>query len=927
MKLFFFQTFLIFVLCTGNVVSQPFLPKYEVTAVLDTAKNTVSGKCTVQFRTDLSEVTFHAWANAFRSKTTPFAETFLEDHDNTFYFYDNKTDLGGYKVMLVKSNGVDITIDHTQEILKIPLPANGKDEHIVEIEFTLVLPKKISILGWNKNQISLHAWYPTLALHDGKKWTESPYLPFLVLPEAMGVHSINLTVPENYCVLFDNLVAKEGFPSTVKMRTEGKSPVFRIVHKELITTNIYKNNTELSYSNLKETNLNDKPERVENALIFLEKYFGYSGIKHFINPAGKKKNKFPDVALINTHLLHLLYNHYNAADNQHYFFNALKRYILVQYVESNGKTLKNSEQIIALFDNKANDDEIDKYFDLNGRTDYYFSKRYDTGFPDCCFHTISNNTIRHLESYLGEEETFNIITHYLKDHFHQEISFEGLFHYASQKSGKDVLPIFLSYSAKNNRADYFFTNYKVDDDSITVEIENRTGNIVPFPLHLLTKDGSKQLWLDGFSGSRTFSFSKKYDYEYIKNIVIDRNLIVREISRKNNRLKINPDKNTAYLRNIHFFTKKTNSHPIFGYSYSDKFLFGYNIYNFRYSKVKGIYYHVMPMYSLSANKILGEASLGYNFIPRSGPQSIRFELSLKSFDRFYQKKLDYRERYIKIQPAFIINFTEPVLNTKSELVFRTILLWEEEGQFSNDGKYTGNTYKPSAVFRTDYTFRKGHNLGDREFRAGLEFQSYTPVFAEKNSHYLKTNMTASREFYYKADKLVNARFYASAFLLNTEKSSTSFNPVFTRGSVSLLHQGFNDYLYDEYYTIRQNQKQGLAQQVSSREGGGFKHAFGSGQNIGMSNRFACSVNFMADLPFNGFNALKIFFDSGVYGNADGKTSFLYSGGLAFYLDPDEYFRIYYPLVMSKDLNNLHGGKLFTWTKLSFAADINSIMLK
>lgn len=74
--------------------------------------------------------------------------------------------------------------------------------------------------------------------------------------------------------------------------------------------------------------------------------------------------------------------------------------------------------------------------------------------------------------------------------------------------------------------------------------------------------------------------------------------------------------------------------------------------------------------------------------------------------------------------------------------------------------------------------------------------------------------------------------------------------------MSLLHQGFNDYLYDEYYTIRQNQREGLGNQVSFREGGGFKHAFGVGQNIGMSNRFAASVNLVADVPFD--DILKVF---------------------------------------------------------------------
>ncbi|MBK9044097.1 MAG: hypothetical protein IPN97_13130 [Saprospiraceae bacterium] len=925
MKLIFFQTFVFVLTFMGTGNTQPFQPKYTVTASMDTTMKKVTGKCIIHLQTQLSEVTFHAWANAFRAKTTPFAESFLKHKNNIFYFYDNKTELGGYEVLKVKSNEQVITVDPSQEIIKIPLPANGKDEHIIEIEFTLLLPKYTEGLGWNKNYIRLSSWYPTLAYHDGKKWHETPYLPDLVLPEAMGEHIINLSVPENYRLLYEKNSIKNDSSSALKMVTEGKSPVIVVVLKDKISTYEYNGNKKITWTVFKDRNQSNQTEKIDNAIFFFNKHFGYSGTTHFFYTSFIKKKKHNDLAFIKFQVLPFLYHHYNVSENQHFFLKALHRYIFVNYVESQGKKLIKPEVLIKQFVGNTKNDEADKYFDWNGRTDYYFSHRYDLDFPDCCFHTISNNAIKHLESYLGKEELFSIITNYLKDHFHDEISFEGLFHYASQKSGKDVLPILLSYTFKDKRVDYYFKNYSVNDDSIFVEIENRTGNVVPFPLQLETKVGSKEIWNDGFSGTQKLSFPKQYDYEIIKNVTIDRNLIVREVSRKDNRLKIHGSKNSADIRNIHFFSKTIQSHAVFGYSYSDKLLLGYSIDSYRYAKLKGWYYHMMPMYSFSANKILGEASLGYNLIPSSGPQNIRFEVSIKSFDRFYQKILDYRERYIKVQPAVIINFSEPILPTKSQLILRSVLLWEEKGQFTNEGKYTGKSYEPSAIFRSDYVFKKANNLGDREVRAGLEFQSYTPVFAEKKSHYLKTNFAASREFYYNPDKMVTARMYASAFLWNTEKSSNSFDPVFTRGSMSLLHQGFNDYLYDEYYTIRQNQREGLGNQVSFREGGGFKHAFGVGQNIGMSNRFAASVNLVADVPFD--DILKVFFDAGVYGNTAGKSSILYSGGIALFLDKDKYFRLFYPLMMSKDLNNLHGSKFFTWSKLSFSVDVNTIMEK
>jgi hypothetical protein len=176
---------------------------------------------------------------------------------------------------------------------------------------------------------------------------------------------------------------------------------------------------------------------------------------------------------------------------------------------------------------------------------------------------------------------------------------------------------------------------------------------------------------------------------------------------------------------------------------------------------------------------------------------------------------------------------------------------------------------------------------------------------------------------------VNLRIFGSGFISNSRRDSPSFNTVLTKGSIALLSQSFNDYTRSQYFLTRQNE--GSFTNQIGIDGGGFKDAFGSAYNIGMSNDWAIAANINIDLPikFPGLLKLKPYFDIGHYRTKStsseplrGQT--LMSGGLMLtYLDGG--IEVYFPLISNDPINNLYRAEnenLFK--KISFKIDLHRL---
>ena len=262
------------------------------------------------------------------------------------------------------------------------------------------------------------------------------------------------------------------------------------------------------------------------------------------------------------------------------------------------------------------------------------------------------------------------------------------------------------------------------------------------------------------------------------------------------------------------------------------------------------------------------------------------------------------------------------------MTLRSIILDKQAAEFTGTDEFTIKG-KTGVINQLKYEFFDFNVLNRKELYLIAEQRAYTNAF-EEHENYLKMIGKFKYQYQYNQGKNIFFQLFASGFIKNTQRNSSSFDPEISSGAISLLHQGFNDYLYEEYFLNRQQGDGPFTNQVSSTMGG-FKDALGPQYGIGQSNDFAASVHFSVDLPMNLPSLFKIrpYVDIGYYRSKSSNASALqgksiYSGGLMLsYLDGS--LEIYFPLFSSSTINNIYdelGENIFQ--RISFSIDLHRI---
>jgi len=175
--------------------------------------------------------------------------------------------------------------------------------------------------------------------------------------------------------------------------------------------------------------------------------------------------------------------------------------------------------------------------------------------------------------------------------------------------------------------------------------------------------------------------------------------------------------------------------------------------------------------------------------------------------------------------------------------------------------------------------------------------------------------------------------------MNSERESSAFYNVFSRGSFALTSQGFTDHTFEDYFIARTGDANQDANQIAIAEGG-FKNAFGSAFSTGMSNDYLLATNLKVNLPFSIMKVIQLSpyldlaYSSTKSSNSDPlKGEFYYAGGLA--VDFGDVLNFYIPLVHPDIFKSNYAGKgffakmsyRFNWDKLSYwkIADNPSIL--
>ena len=307
-------------------------------------------------------------------------------------------------------------------------------------------------------------------------------------------------------------------------------------------------------------------------------------------------------------------------------------------------------------------------------------------------------------------------------------------------------------------------------------------------------------------------------------------------------------------------------------------------------------------------------------------QKVSYRVGLKSFDMNTNKTFNYSQRYIRIDPSVTFHFKYKSFPEKqSSLSLKAFFIQKEYPLFAG-GEFDKLQNQNSAIYRLEYDFTKSSALSSTDINIGVEQQSYDQPVDKAN--YLKVSGVFNQRFMYSNRKNIYFRVFLSGFVLNTERESGSFQNIFSKGSIALIHQGFNDYTYDEYYFSRQNQTRLYDNQTSFNQGGGFKTPLGSSNSYGMSNHFAAAINISTDTPFRipRWIPLRWYFDFGTFSTYDRnkdkfKNNLLYNGGIS--LNVKDFIAVHIPLFYSTDLGNLYKGQHESFfSRISFSLDLH-----
>lgn len=954
---------IIFLTNIGVVFGQDIVrPLYKIEAQLDTSKNVVTVNTEIEIPQSLNlpkdTIWFHLWSNAYSNTNNSFTKEQLGFGNSTFYFSkDNK--LSKISDLNVRTDSEPLNFifkDEGKELIGAIIDDVSSFKGIIKFSYTLKLPLLKDGLGYRKADYFLRNFYPKLAINENNEWQLTQHRQF---NEEQGYKSdinLKLTTPSGYeyysngsQVLNDGYVTisalgildlavtifsekKRNFSGILNYPNH-KSVPFDIV---VIDSVLYKDSFEKMVVGL-EKSFNGMseifgPYPYEKLTIMI----GEKCVNCFLSDGFIMEHGPEDDDTLSDYMANLLSaiwvrGSFDISSNNHLWMQkGLISYYYEKYAIQN-EILNTKNEFHYSFV-----DEI--YLNQRFRLVPALNSRPIDNTPETEWLKRMNKSAAFFmyADQLAGEENFNKTLHQLSknqvrltpDIFIKQIEINSV---------KSLdLPL-KKYVYENPVTDYAIIGLRYDNGFYTIVMNNSGPDALPFILSLVEKNGSQLVY---FVDSRLGNFVVKTDIKNLDSINIisvDRSGTLPEINRENNHFFPQRNSRRGPVKLVGLLadgdTRKRELRFMFAPAYNDNdgFMLATTFSNSYIEDPKSFKYTISPFYSFVNQKLLGHAWASYRqFLSLNQKKiNIEYRVGIKSFDMNRNKKFDYAQRYVRIDPSITINFTHRGNRVKqSSLSLKSFLINEENANFEQ-GNYIGMENQNSLVNRIEYNFRSHSTLSSSGLLLTFEQQSYKPLDQKEN--YLKLTAILDQRYMYSKNKNIYLRGFASGFLINSQRESGSYQNLFTRGSIALIHQGHNDYTYDEYFFSRQNQNRTYDNLTSLTQGGGFKTPIGSAFGYGSSNHFAAAINISIDLPVL---PIRAYFDVGSFSTYESinqnmpelkefKSNLMYNAGISF--NAKDLFAIHIPLIFSKDLGNIYKGQHDSFfTRISFSINIHKL---
>lgn len=960
---------------------------YKISVTLDDTRHTLSAFEEFEYVNNsphtLGEIYIHLWPNAYRNENTALAKQLYENKESLLTFGSDAVrgniDSLNFTVNGNKANWYYEEFNQDICIIELGFPLQPGQKVTIATPFVVKIPSgEISRLGHIEQSYQITQWYPKPAVFDKDGWHHMPYLNQGEFYSEYGSFDVSITLPANYVVgatgdlrtdseiQFLNKLAGEtaanlsdaDYSKSLRAKTPNTFPESS---KELKTirytqTNVHdfawfadkrykvlKGEVKLPHSGRMVTSwamFTPKNESLwKNAIEYINDatyyyslwngdypYHNVTAVDGTISAGGGME--YPNITVIG-----------NAGSAQSL------EVVIVHEVGHNWfyGQLGSNERVHGWMDEGMNTlNEVrymqTKYPDNTAMSDMVMNGSFH--MDHLSHHDMSDISYRMIAA-LGEDQPIEthsarftqanygvimyqktgLVFFYLKDYLGEELFDKCMQAYyrewefkhpqpddmrksLEKASGKDLSWLFDDLITTSDHIDYKICSVKKTDAGYRIKTKNVGQVDGPLEVNAYLRDSLiKTVWIEPGNKKNSIEISA----DELDLVRIDKNRNIPELNRQNNSWikkglidRLEPIKieaiigdNEAEYTNV-FWT------PMIAANYYDRFMFGVNVHNYGIPFNK-FSYLVTPMFSLGRKMVSGISEFSYTFLPTRNLKLSRIGLSVKSFkhDTTYRANESY---YIAMQPYWMAKIGD---RGDKKNYSQTIRL---QGLYRKD-KF-GPTHIEHAGAYVQYEF--DYRRPDHHFSSLIRNEYLTNT--NTSDQIARISAEGTYRFRYmrkKQKRWIDLRLFAGQqYIREFDPSTTGYQYSMSLAGAS----GQQDLFVDEFYFGRNNIS-GIWSQQRQENMGGFK----STSNYGTSAIGMAAANLYVQLPLP-TGIIGLFADAGVFHNGVGPRE-AYQFGAAIRLS--NYFGIYFPIWMSKELNDSFGVSKYG-EKIRFTLKLNLI---
>lgn len=879
----------------------------NITATVDIENHIVKIKQEVLYfnnsSDELSLVKFQDWNNAFSSKKSAIAKRFSDEFIRSFHLASEKdrgyTDIKAWTDESFTNLSWERDEKNVEIInLKLDNPILPFTSRKFTITYLVKIPnEKFTRYGFNGDtKLYLKDWLIAPARYENKGFITYPNENIDDQTNALSDFKINLTLPNNY-YLNSNLPITENEGNHFVLEGEKYLDATLVISKENEFTK-YKNELIEVSSSLKSDRISDlqKVLAVDKLTRFVHEKLGNSSVsKILVTEEDYDKNPFyglnqlpaflspfPDDFLYEIKFLKTYLNNYLKANlhlnlrKDNWIYDGIQVYVLMQYIEENYPDMKMMGNISKL---KILKSYNAVNIDFNQQYNYLYMlmarKNLDQAVGEPKNKLIKFNekiankyrsglNFKYLDSYLGNNIVENSIKELIENNSNCACNQYELKYILTKNSPKKIDWFFDTLVNSRELIDFRFGKVKKNDDTVEVNIINKTKTNVPISFYQLKKDSIvHQEWIENIKTDTTLVFPRneadKLTLNYF-NEIPEYNLRNNWKSLKgffsNNRpLKFNfyRDLEEPYYSQLFYV-------PEFEFNIYDGLAVGMNINN-KSLLNKPFTFSATPFYSSNTQSAVGKFTFMYDSNVRTEGKLYKVRYIVKGSQFHYAPDA----RYTNFSPVVQFFFRDPNFRVnKSEFIqLKQLYINRERSPYileQNTENYT--------VFDAKYGNHQSEGTKHYSFLTDLQLaNSFGKLSGE--IHYRKL---------FENNRQITLRFFAGTFIYRDTKSDF-FSFGLDRPT---------DYLF-EHDLLGRSESTGIFSQQYIYAEGGFKSKF--------DTRFANQWMVTTNAAFNIWNWIQVYGDIGLFKNEYSRSKFVYDSGFHLNLVPD-YFELFFPVYSS-----------------------------